>query len=176
MSETRRVTGYRRGEPIDLELVSIGYGQWLDRPAAEAFLQMQAHARHYGIELVPNSGHRDHEHQRRLRATYERRLKEWQETPPSERGRKPAIAAVAGWSDHEAGDAVDINRAPGDNPNTPEPDSPIDNWLDQHAWWYGFIRTVPGEPWHYAHRPEAVPGVRRLMTMSAVVDDDDTSV
>lgn len=163
MTDSRKVTGYRRGEPVELELVPIGNGQWLDRPAGEAFLAMQLHAHENGVELVPNSGHRDHEHQKRLRATYERLLATWQLAPPSERGKRPAIAAPAGWSDHEAGDAVDINRAPGDNLATPEPDSPIDLWLGKNAWRYGFVRTVPSEPWHYAHRPETFAGAGVLI-------------
>jgi LAS superfamily LD-carboxypeptidase LdcB len=154
----RHVIGYRRGVRLGLELLPIGNGQWLDKPAAEAFLQMQQHAERDGIKLVPNSGHREHQRQKDLRATYERLLKAWQELPPSDRERtpQPVKAAPAGFSDHEAGDAVDINRAPGDNPKTKKADSPIDAWLDAHAHRYGFIRTVPSEPWHFAHRPESL--------------------
>ena len=164
---SRRVTGYRRGRKLELELLPIGNGQWLDRPAAEAFLAMYEHALRDGIKLAANSGHREHEHQKKLRADYERLLDIWKLTPPSERGPEPRVAAPAGWSDHEAGDAVDINRASGDDPRTQEPDSPIDKWLAAHAWKYGFLRTVRSEPWHFAHRPEAFAGTGLSMIVPA---------
>jgi LAS superfamily LD-carboxypeptidase LdcB len=155
MSDITRAAGYKRGNKIEIQLVSIGNGQCLDLPAGQAFWQMCEAALQDGIVLVPNSGYRSHERQIELRARYER---EMQQFFAGQRKAKPAKVALAGWSDHEAGDAVDINRAPGDNPSTAQPDSPIDLWLAANAHRFGFVRTVPSEPWHWAHRPELLPG------------------
>src|SRR5690606_15302901 len=68
--------------------------------------------------------------------------------------KPPAPAAPPGYSTHECGLSVDINRAPGDDPKTKEPDSPVDLWLRKHAASYGFVNDVKSEPWHWTYKPE----------------------
>ncbi|MDB4543242.1 M15 family metallopeptidase, partial [bacterium] len=52
-------------------------------------------------------------------------------------------AARPGTSKHQSGDAIDIDVGKGD----------IYRWLVQHAWKYGYMRTVAGEEWHWVYAP-----------------------
>jgi LAS superfamily LD-carboxypeptidase LdcB len=150
-----RVLGYRRGKSFEIELLPIPGGRGkeqmaLSKDAAQAFHKMYAAAKADGIDLVVNSAFRPHLKQTILYERYQHDLMAFNQGE----GPKPSIVAKPGWSAHEAGDAVDINRAPGDNPKTPEADSPIDLWLKDNAHKYGFYRTVPSESWHWAYQPE----------------------
>lgn len=78
-------------------------------------------------------------------------------------GRRNAIVAIPGWSNHQDGLALDLKLG---DPKTDirmfqEGKLKI-NWYDSDAYrWMvttapslKFIRTVPSEPWHWEYRPE----------------------
>ena len=138
--------GYIAGKKQPITLWSVGAGHQMRSDAAAYFLAMREAAKEAGIELVVNSSFRTHEKQTALYAAYQSGLKEF---VLARRPTKPSIVARPGYSNHQSGVAVDINRAPGDNSATPEPDSPIDKWLAANAARYGFKRTVASEPWHW---------------------------
>jgi zinc D-Ala-D-Ala carboxypeptidase len=129
-----------------MALASIGGGKMLQRDAAAYFLLMAQAAREAGLELVVNSAWRSPEKQASLFAQYQQALKDF---IAKKRKTKPAPVAKPGKSNHEKGTAVDINRAPGDDPKTAAYDSPIDLWLAANAASFGYYRTVKVEPWHW---------------------------
>lgn len=134
------------------DLLLIPGGLYLEKAAAKAFKKMYTEARTDGLLLRVNSAYRSSQKQKTLYVAYIKALGKWDKA--GKVGKRPSIVAPPGKSNHERGIAVDINRANGDNLTTPEPDSPIDNWLKLNAHKYGFFRTVPSEPWHWEYRPE----------------------
>ena len=61
----------------------------------------------------------------------------------------PNPAALPGFSNHQHGQAFDLNT--GDNALNGT--DPIYEWLRRNAPKHGFIRTVNGEPWHWEYLP-----------------------
>lgn len=150
------VQGYRKGKAFELEVEPIDErGHVLAVEAARAFKRMAEHAAEDGIPLVVNTAWRSMEHQTRLWLAYRGAMENWE--AGGRRGDRPASAAEPGHSTHQSGVSVDINRAPGDDPKTRAPDSPIDLWLGANARQYGFVRDVPSESWHYTFDPDLTP-------------------
>jgi peptidoglycan hydrolase-like protein with peptidoglycan-binding domain len=127
----RTVTGYRNGRAFALELVSIGNGEALSRPAAEAFLDMKAAAARDGVHLNVVSSFRSNEEQRALYRAYQR--------------GQGNLAAPPGYSNHQGGIAVDITTGGSRQ-------SASYRWLAANGARFGFVNTVPSEPWHWEYR------------------------
>lgn len=143
-------TGYRNGKPFKLDLKLIAPGHFLAVSAADSFLEMSAAASKDGIDLVVNTAFRDHDWQSRLWNKWIADVARWENTPESQRSkRRPLKPARPGYSNHQQGLAVDINRAPGDDLGTAEYDSPVDLWLKENAHKFGWKNTVAAEPWHW---------------------------
>ncbi len=139
------VTGYKAGKPIQVTLVSIGDGQFLEEKAAASFLAMRAAALIDGVKLFVNTSFRDMAFQQDLRTKYESKAID----PKS--GKPYAIAAKPGYSNHQAGTAVDLATANGTNAAF--------RWLNKRAADFGFRRTVSSEPWHWEWFPPTVAAV-----------------
>lgn len=137
-----KATGYKKGRQIELVLALIPGGFYLEETAAKKFKEMYAAAKKDRILLKVNTAFRTMEHQKKFYAKYEAGIAA---------GRNPAPVARPGYSNHQSGIAVDINRAPGDDPKTAAPDSPVDLWLASNASLFGFYRTVKKEPWHWEY-------------------------
>lgn len=132
----QQVWGYINGKPELLELVEVGVdakGQplLLRWDAAEAWGALRAAAAAEGVDLQLNSAFRYFEQQQALRALYE--------------AGKGALAAPAGYSNHQGGVAVDVETEGGSNRAFV--------WLNVNAARFNFKRTVPAEPWHWEFRP-----------------------
>ncbi len=127
---TRRAVGYVRGQAVELVLVSIGNGHWLDRSAADAFKAMRAAALAQGVALIVNSSFREMAQQQAWYA-------EWLS------GVRAAIVAVPGTSLHQSGRAIDLDTDDGTNAAF--------TWLNANAARFGFRRTVASEPWHWEY-------------------------
>ncbi len=127
----RVVTGYVNGVPRQITLGSIPGGKSMRSDAAAAFTRMHAAAQRAGINLHVNSAFRSMEEQRAL---YQKYL-----------NGTGNLAAKPGYSNHQGGIALDINVG-GTGTSTYK-------WLAAHAKEYGFVRTVPSEPWHWEFRP-----------------------
>lgn len=160
------VTQWRGAERRFLVVVVDSRGHELAIDAAGAFVRMRDHATRDGIALHINTALRTREHQERLYNAwlayhaYQQRLERWREMGKPGAGPTrvdyAAKAAPPGLSTHEVGCSVDLQRSDGDDPATPEPDSPVDLWLKAHASEYGFARDVASEAWHYTHK-DSVP-------------------
>ncbi len=114
-------------------LTRVPGGESLRTDVAGAFQKMIAAARTEGIFLWANSGYRTVAEQRRLYRLFRR-------------GKGPK-AARPGRSNHHQGIAVDI-------PVGGDESSDNYTWLASHACRFGFLRTVPTEPWHWEYRPQ----------------------
>lgn len=128
-SQGRSVVGHLNGQPLMLQLASIGGGYELEQTAAFAFIAMRNAAAADGVSFQLNSAFRTFEQQAALRALYE--------------SGKGNLAAAAGFSNHEAGRAADIDSANGTSASF--------QWLTNNAASWGFKRTVPTEPWHWEY-------------------------
>jgi LAS superfamily LD-carboxypeptidase LdcB len=101
-----------------------------------------------GLPLKVNTAFRSMEHQKRLFQAYVKALAAYER---KERLNKPAKVAKPGFSTHQSGISVDINRANGDDLSTAVPDSPTDKWLAANAARFGFVNDVKSEPWHWTY-------------------------
>ena len=71
------------------------------------------------------------------------------------------VVAVPGTSEHQLGLALDIVDLNNQNLDTSQEDTPVQKWLIEHSWEYGFILRYPNdkseitgiiyEPWHYRY-------------------------
>lgn len=128
--------GWRKGKMITIEVTDIGGGHQLETRAADAFLRMRAAAQRAGVALKVNSAFRSHAKQTELHRAM--RL-------ARQAGKPHPVVARPGWSNHQSGIAVDIA--------TMGEHADARTWLDARARDFGFIRTVPSEPWHWEWRP-----------------------
>jgi hypothetical protein len=117
------------GQTDVLELVGESGEQRQLRPgiATNKFLEMASDARRDGVNLYIRSGFRDYPHQSYLYSTLPK-----------------GQAAQAGYSEHQAGYAVDIevDLAKG-----------AYDWLIKNGPAHGFVRTVSTERWHWEYIP-----------------------
>ncbi|QRN95620.1 D-alanyl-D-alanine carboxypeptidase family protein [Archangium violaceum] len=127
----RSVTGYVKGKAQQITLSSIPNGKEMRSDAAAAFNRMHATASSAGINLHVNSGFRSMEEQRAL---YQKHL-----------NGTGNLAARPGYSNHQGGIAVDVTVG--------ATSSATYKWMENNAKRFGFIRTVPSEPWHWEFRP-----------------------
>jgi LAS superfamily LD-carboxypeptidase LdcB len=135
MLSARKAWGYINGQPVELSLRGIGGGLYLETSAADAFNRMREHAAHDGVALIPSGE----------RSAF--RTSEDQASILKERGSISAggFAAQVNKSPHQAGRAIDVETAGGTNRAY--------GWLINHAYLYGYRRTVGIEPWHWEYLP-----------------------
>lgn len=137
-------------QPEDLVDLGANYGSghnMLRREAAEAFIKMAEAARADGLILRNISGYRSYAVQENLYASYSLR---------DGAALADTYSSRAGYSEHQAGLATDINSVDTDFQYTKE-----FGWLQEHAADYGFILRYPEgleeitgfmyEPWHYRY-------------------------
>lgn len=137
-----KASGWIRGYRVDLDLVDIGGGFVLHAPAAAAFLEMERAALADGIVLRVNSAFRGEIQQQR----------EWDKRQAAlAMGKKYKLVARPGWSTHQAGCSVDLNRAHDDTTDNGIADGATDKWLQANAKRFGFANDVASEPWHWTH-------------------------
>ncbi|MDL2323864.1 M15 family metallopeptidase [Ruminococcaceae bacterium OttesenSCG-928-A16] len=141
---------------LELDLVSVGNGQTMQRNAAKAFTAMQAAAKADGVTLTPISGYRSNQRQtNNYNASIQRYLSQgYTQQKAEEETRR--YYAIPGTSEHEAGLAIDIDSIEESFENTP-----AFAWLQQNCTEYGFIlryakttEAITGiayEPWHYRY-------------------------
>lgn len=138
-------------EPEDLVMLGEGYtsgvASMLRREVAEAFMRMADAARSEGLILINISGYRSYELQDYLYNNYVAR---------DGQVLADTYSSRAGYSEHQAGLATDINSVEVSFEETPE-----FQWLQEHAAEHGFIMRYPDgleeitgfsyEPWHYRY-------------------------
>ncbi|MBX3189697.1 MAG: M15 family metallopeptidase [Labilithrix sp.] len=121
----RTDTAYKSGAPYSIQVIHIG-GKPVSKATGHAFLRMQAAAHDAGVRLSLTSGFRTMAEQRYLYNCYQ-----------TKRCNNGNLAARPGYSNHQNGLALDLSTS---------------SWLSRNASRFGFVRTVPKEPWHYEFR------------------------
>ena len=140
-------------EDLDIELAEAPGGEKVDARILQPLMELLEAAREGNRDLQPLvvSGYRTQEKQRRL---YDGKVAQYRDLGyPEEEARSLAESWVAapGYSEHQAGLAVDLNGAVYD----------VYFWLQENSWKYGFIFRYPGdkteltgvaeEVWHYRY-------------------------
>ncbi|MBK7861434.1 MAG: D-alanyl-D-alanine carboxypeptidase family protein [Archangiaceae bacterium] len=126
-------TGYRKGRAFRVTLIKADTKR-IGISAGDAFYYMERAAARAGVSLVVNSGFRTMAQQRYLYHCY-----------LTKRCNGGNLAARPGYSNHQGGIAFDISTRR----------ARVYTWLKRHARAYGFVRTVPSEPWHWEYRAGA---------------------
>jgi zinc D-Ala-D-Ala carboxypeptidase len=124
------LAGFGNGQIPSEALAPIGVGSHrLWAPAATAFQQMSAAAAADGVTIGVTDSYRSYDSQvdlARRKGLYS----------------QGGLAATPGTSNHGWGLALDLDL-----------DGQAQSWMQEHAWQYGFVESVPREPWHYEYRP-----------------------
>ena len=124
------LVGYGNGRIPAEALSPIGDGQHrLYAPAAASFRAMTSDAAAAGVTIGVTDSYRDYDAQVRLA----------EEKGLYENG---GLAARPGTSNHGWGLALDLDL-----------DAGAQSWMREHGWRYGFVESVPREPWHFEYRP-----------------------
>lgn len=143
------------------ELTRLRNGRSIDSRAYPALQAMLDGARAEGLQPLVCSAYRAWDIQERL---FEQEVQNW-----LDRGyiREEAEARAALWvarpgaSEHQTGLAVDIVDLSYQVLDGGQEDTPVQRWLMEHCWEYGFILRYPAgksaltgisyEPWHYRY-------------------------
>jgi LAS superfamily LD-carboxypeptidase LdcB len=132
----KKAYAYVGGKPVEIDLVDIGGGFKLARPAANAFIVMRAAAAKDGIVIKVNSAFRSMEEQTSLWNAYQ--------------AGTGNLAARPGYSNHQNGIAVDIDV---DGSFVSE----VYKWLNEFGGQFDWINTGKNfsqkEPWHWEYKP-----------------------
>lgn len=145
---------YAIPENWDIELTELSNGTYVDTRIYPSLQQMFDDMHAQGIYPVVASGYRTAEKQQAL---LDEKMEELQGYSHAE-AKTEALKWVAavGHSEHQTGLAVDINAD-----GVKSYGQQVYDWLEQHAWQYGFILRYPKdkedltkteyEPWHYRY-------------------------
>lgn len=143
--------------PDDYKVNLVEYeGHFIDSSIANSLDKMFKSAKKDGIILKINTAYRDRNEQQEI---YERRIKNY-----IKKGNTKEQAIVKtnlevqkpGYSEHETGLAIDFS-----NPNKPEENASMWEWLENNSYKYGFVLRYPkdktnvtkvsNEEWHYRY-------------------------
>jgi len=125
-------TGYVDGKPFEIKYVRID-GKPVEIETARAFRRMQEAAAREGVRIRVISGFRTMAEQQYLYDCNVRCS-----------CNNCNLAARPGHSNHQSGHALDLNTR----------DPAVGAWMKAHGGEYGFVNTVPGEPWHWEYWSE----------------------
>lgn len=143
------------------ELTELKNNQAIDSRVYPELQEMMDDARAAGYEPLICSSFRTWDKQAQL---YERKVQFYMDQG-SDRDTAESQAAVwvarPGTSEHQAGLAVDIVSVDYQILDEGQEDTPLQQWLMEHCWEYGFILRYPTdksdltgvgyEPWHYRY-------------------------
>lgn len=148
-------------EDWKVDPVKLKNNQAIDRRAYDDLQKMFDDARAEGHEPLIISSYRSHEKQVTL---FERKIKQYKAEGNSDEKAKELAAqwvAVPGTSEHELGLALDIVSKENQTLDESQLKSPVQLWLIENSWKYGFILRYPDdkkeitkinfEPWHYRY-------------------------
>ncbi|MCU0657984.1 MAG: M15 family metallopeptidase [Polyangiaceae bacterium] len=127
----RTDTAYVKGKASTIKLITVG-GKPVSRATGHAFLKMQKAAHAAGVHLAINSGFRTMSEQQYFYNCY-----------LSKKCNNGNLAAKPGFSNHQSGIALDMTTS---------------SWLAKNGTKFGFVRTVPSEPWHWEYTGGSDPG------------------
>lgn len=141
--------------------VKLKNNQAIDRRAYDDLQNMFDDARKAGYEPLIISSYRSHEKQVAL---FDKKVKEYKAEGNSDEKAKELAGqwvAYPGTSEHELGLALDIVSVENQNLDESQLKSPVQLWLIENSWKYGFVLRYPNdkkeitkinfEPWHYRY-------------------------
>lgn len=148
-------------ESYTVDLVSLGSGQAVDRRCAAALQNMLEACRAAGLSPLICSSYRTQNTQQGL---YDAQVAEFLAQGCSREKAEElsaTIVALPGTSEHQLGLAADIVDSNYQILESSQENTPVQRWLMEHCWEYGFILRYPEnktaltgiiyEPWHYRY-------------------------
>ncbi|MBQ8355865.1 MAG: M15 family metallopeptidase [Oscillospiraceae bacterium] len=160
-----RVMLVNRDHPVpddpDIPLSWVRDDIYVDSRCYEDLEAMLGACSDAGLIPIVCSGYRDLEYQTRL---FQNKISRLRATGMSEQEAQlvaQTIVAIPGTSEHHIGLAVDIVDQKYQILNEQQEQTPVQQWLIEHSWEYGFILRYPNgksditgiiyEPWHYRY-------------------------
>ena len=131
---------WRKGEYLGPKLLVniVGFGGEMEQitlDSLDPYLKLKDAAEQDNIQISINSAFRTFQRQAELRRLFE--------------AGQGNLAAPAGHSNHQHGQAFDLNT----RHNVFDGSDKIYEWLKANAPKHGFVRTVSNESWHWEYRP-----------------------
>ena len=144
-----------------MELEQLSGGQAVDARCYPMLQQMMDDCRSAGLDPVICSSWRSREKQETLIANKEYRLIQAGVSEKDAAVEAAKTVAAPGTSEHELGLALDIVDSSYPELETEQEDTPVQKWLMENSWKYGFVLRYPSdksaltgiiyEPWHYRY-------------------------
>lgn len=153
-------------EDYQPDLVSLpgkyGYsGTKVDRSCYDALIEMLDDCKEQCGAALVVSGYRSFEQQTILFSRKVDRLVESGVSREEARTKAATVVAYPGTSEHQLGLAMDIVDSALQVLEKEQEDMPVQKWLMEHSWKYGFVLRYPNdktevtgiiyEPWHYRY-------------------------
>ena len=148
-------------EGYEVDLAQLDDGHAVDERCYPYLKEMLKACQAEGLSPVVCSSYRSQAKQERL---YQNQVKTYKSRGySSETAKIEAAKAVAipGTSEHQLGLAVDIVDLGNQNLDKSQENTPVQKWLMENSWRYGFILRYPNEksettgiiyePWHYRY-------------------------
>lgn len=145
----------------DLSLTPLSNGHSIDSRCYPSLTEMMNDCRSAGLQPLICSSYRS---QKKQKALFQERIDELRAQGYSKKdARTRAATSVArpGTSEHQLGLAVDIVDQSHQILDTAQESTPVQQWLMENSWKYGFILRYPAdksrltgiiyEPWHYRY-------------------------
>ena len=142
-------------------LTILENGMKVDLRCYQDLQEMLAACEGEGLEPSICSGYRTMEDQQRLFDDKIRRLQEEGMSLEQARSEAATVVAIPGTSEHHLGLALDIVDADYPVLTEEQEQTPVQKWLIENSWKYGFILRYPSgksnitgiiyEPWHYRY-------------------------
>ncbi|WP_139652862.1 M15 family metallopeptidase [Raoultibacter phocaeensis] len=142
-------------------LVHLEQGFYVDERCAADAAAMMAACRATGLNPFICSAYRSHETQETLFSTNVQRNLAAGLSLEDARKEAGKTVAVPGTSEHQLGLALDIVDFANQNLDESQERTPVQQWLIEHSWEYGFVLRYPidksettgiiYEPWHYRY-------------------------
>lgn len=148
-------------EDYSLDLTQLSSGQSVDRRCAAALQEMMKDCRAAGLSPLICSSYRT---QRTQQGLYDAQVDDFLDQGYSRKEAEEmaaTIVALPGTSEHQLGLAADIVDSNYQILESSQENTPVQRWLMEHCWEYGFILRYPKEktdltgiiyePWHYRY-------------------------
>lgn len=146
---------------LDITLTQLIDGHSIDSRCYPDLQDMMDDCRAQGLYPIICSSYRTHEFQQTL---YDKKVNSLIAVGYSEQEAKiqaAEVVAIPGTSEHELGLALDIVDENNQNLDETQEDTPVQKWLFENSWKYGFALRYPEnksditgiiyEPWHYRY-------------------------
>ncbi len=146
---------------LEIPLMQLSNGLWVDERCYPDLQEMMDDCRAAGYSPVICSAYRSQETQQELfDAKVTQLLPQFMDAAEAER-EAAMVVARPGTSEHHLGLAVDIVDLGYQLLDEGQEETPVQRWLMENAWRYGFILRYPPEksqhtgiiyePWHYRY-------------------------